>query len=97
VAGADYAHAEGCATIANGLSAHSEGEFTEALGAYAHAENSFTRAIADSSHAEGNGTYTFGVGAHGEGFYDKVVPIKWYLSTSDLNRLIWQYGQLGSA
>lgn len=62
-----YAHAEGNATIANGISSHSEGKKTFASGDQSHAEGFTSHAQGSSSHAEGYGTTSFGVASHAEG------------------------------
>ena len=62
-----YAHAEGNATIANGVAAHSEGRLTLAKGGASHAEGHLTVANGDTSHAEGTRTITNNTGEHAEG------------------------------
>ena len=82
-----YAHAEGNATIANGVAAHSEGKLTFAKGTNSHAEGGSTiangnnthvegsRTIANGnqSHAEGSETITNGVNSHAEGRFTKTL------------------------
>ena len=48
-----FAHAEGNATIAQGLGAHSEGKATFGKGEASHAEGAFTEALNEAEHAEG--------------------------------------------
>ena len=62
-------HAEGNATIAQGLGAHAEGEKTFANGRTAHAEGLETVASGPySSHAEGEATIASGEDSHVEGW-----------------------------
>ena len=63
-----YAHAEGNATIARGVSSHSEGEVTFASGHASHAEGVATMASGDYSHAEGVGTSATQPYSHAEGY-----------------------------
>jgi hypothetical protein len=62
-----YAHAEGNATMAKGVSAHSEGTKTFASGDASHAEGSGSIGIGLASHAEGSITTTQGYASHSEG------------------------------
>lgn len=64
-----YAHAEGNATIAKGVSAHSEGRKTIAIGNAAHAEGQDTVAEGYRAHAEGKSTRAIGRSSHTEGEY----------------------------
>lgn len=62
-----YAHAEGNATIALGISSHAEGKKTLAKGTSSHAEGLTTKATGEYSHAEGNYTTASDEAAHSEG------------------------------
>lgn len=71
---AQYAHAEGYKTSANGHGSHAEGGYatgsycgTLALGSNSHSEGILTTAGGDYSHAEGNYTYASNTGSHAEG------------------------------
>lgn len=65
-------HAEGNATIAQGLGAHAEGEKTFANNRTAHAEGLETIASgAYASHAEGEATIASGEDSHAEGYKTK--------------------------
>lgn len=89
-------HAEGNGACSYGDSSHAEGIMTTAKGDYSHAEGMVTWAIGENSHTEGEGTHAFGRGAHAEGYYS-FTPINWRLNTSDSERKVWTYGQLGTA
>jgi len=49
----NYAHAEGCNTVAKGIGSHSEGNNTIASGTGSHVEGDSIEAFGTSSHAEG--------------------------------------------
>lgn len=66
-----YSHAEGNATIAQGISSHSEGRKTFAKGRSSHAEGENTTASGSYSHAEGYGTVASNPESHAEGFQTK--------------------------
>ena len=69
-------HAEGNATIAQGLGAHAEGEKTFANGRTAHAEGLETVASGNyASHAEGEATIASGEDSHAEGFKTKAAAL----------------------
>lgn len=65
-----YAHAEGNATIAQGVGSHSEGQKTFAKGNYSHAEGYETIVLENAAHAEGSLTKvnTSANGSHVEGY-----------------------------
>ena len=65
---ADYAHAEGSATIASGGASHAEGSNTKASGNDSHAEGDSTTSSGLASHAEGTSTIASGTNSHAEGF-----------------------------
>ena len=63
----NYAHAEGNATIAKGVSSHAEGRQTFASGEASHAEGSNTLSSGQNAHAEGYQTSATTTNAHAEG------------------------------
>jgi hypothetical protein len=67
-ASANYAVAEGFATIASGMSSHAEGISTIAGGAESHSEGNGTQALGSSSHAEGYFSIANGNNSHTEGY-----------------------------
>ena len=64
---AQFSHAEGYGTQANGDQAHAEGYRTTAEGGDSHAEGRYTKAVGIYSHAEGYRTIAEGGYAHAEG------------------------------
>ena len=66
-ASADFSHAEGDFTQANGYGSHAEGEWTQANGDGSHAEGESAQAGGYGAHAEGLVTNAGGDGAHAEG------------------------------
>lgn len=63
-----YSHAEGNATIAQGVAAHSEGKLTFAKTDFSHAEGLSTSVTnGGCGHAEGNGSKVQGGASHAEG------------------------------
>ena len=73
VASANYTHAEGDRTKAEGVGSHSEGVTTEATGYAAHAEGCSTKATGADSHAEGHYSEATEEGAHAEGGSTKAI------------------------
>lgn len=65
-----FAHAEGNATIANGVAAHAEGRLTLARGNNSHAEGASSVANNYNAHAEGRATKALCNGEHAEGSYN---------------------------
>ena len=78
-----YAHAEGNATMAQGVCSHSEGKKTFASGNQSHAEGNNTIANSNQSHAEGYGTKAMANGAHAEG--DSTIAYGKYSHTEGAN------------
>jgi hypothetical protein len=77
VASAEYSHAEGHLTTANGFAAHAEGVSSAASYQGAHAEGIQCRADANASHAEGAGTRAIGDAQHVQGRYN--APLASYI------------------
>ena len=64
---ADYSHAEGAGTKAEGYAAHAEGTNVTASGAHSHAEGLGTKTAQAHSHAEGYHSQATGLTSHAEG------------------------------
>jgi hypothetical protein len=64
---ANYSHAEGYGTLANGDASHAEGYGTVSTGNDSHAEGYNSVSVGFASHAEGYNTIASGIAAHSEG------------------------------